>query len=85
MASSGSLAANTIPVDLDGALKFIMTNADAYGIANGIVNGLDQRYMCYNGGSGGCFEHPVHGLNGAVPDPRKLVFNDALHLSLIHI
>ena len=79
MASSGSLAANTIPVDLDGALKFIMTNADAYGIANGIVNGLDQRYMCYNGGSGGCFEHPVHGLNGAVPDPRKLVFNDALH------
>jgi outer membrane lipase/esterase len=79
MTSSGSLAANIIPVDLDGALKFIMANADAYGIAKGVINGLDQRFMCYNGGSGGCFEHPLYGLNGAAPDPRKLVFNDALH------
>ena len=79
MTSTSSLAANMIPVDLDGALKFIMANADAYGIANGVVNGLDQRFMCYSGGSGGCFEHPVYGLNGAAPDPRKLVFNDALH------
>lgn len=79
MTSSGTMAANMIPVDLDGTLKFIMANADAYGLANGVINGLDQRYMCYNGGSGGCFEHPIHGLNGAAPDPRKLVFNDALH------
>ena len=79
-AASGVLsAANIIPFDLDGALKYIMANADAYGLANGEINGLDQLYMCYNGGSGGCFEHPVYGINGAAPNPRKLLFNDALH------
>ena len=81
--------ANIIPVDIAGLGDFIIANADAYGIANGLldVGGglmLEQSLLCYDGSGGSCIEHPLYGLNsiatsGDSADPRKLFFNDALH------
>ncbi len=72
-------AANVIPVDLYGAVNYMLDNAGSYGVANGVMMGLDQRFMCYDGTSPTCVEHPIYGLNGSASDPRKLIFNDALH------
>jgi outer membrane lipase/esterase len=80
--------ANIIPVDLNGMISFILDNADEYGFASGDLDlgfaSMDQRFMCYDGSNGDCVEHPLFGLNsvatpGDTSDPRKLIFNDALH------
>ncbi len=82
--------ANIIPVDLNGVVTYVLDNAEAYGLASGELDigpGVptplpvlfDQRYMCYDGSSGQCIEHPVFGINGSAPNPRRLFFNDTLH------
>ena len=74
---------NIIPVDIAGFINYTFDNAEAYGFASGQLAGsplpIDQRSMCYNGGGGDCFEHPTYGINGTNPDPRRLIFDDALH------
>lgn len=95
LATLGLSDANIIPVDLKGALNYVMENAEGYGFAAGVfppalLGGLqmDQRYMCYEatieGGQPNCLEHPIYGKNsvgtpGDTKDPRKLIFNDNLH------
>ncbi|MGK0500752.1 MAG: outer membrane lipase/esterase [Oceanicoccus sp.] len=81
--------ANIIPVDINGFLNYIINNTEAYGLASGELDIssafgapsgtvlFDQAFMCYNASS--CIEHPIYGINGSAPDPRKLIFNDALH------
>ena len=82
--------ANVIPVDLNGLITYVMDNTDSYGLASGEIDIapaisapnpvlFDQRYMCYDGSGGECIEHPVYGLTGTSPDPRRLFFNDTLH------
>lgn len=76
--------ANIIPFDIEGAVDYVLNNAGDFGIANGSIDlggGLlfDEQYMCYDGSSGQCVEHPVYGISQATADPRRLFFNDALH------
>jgi outer membrane lipase/esterase len=95
LATLGLGDANIIPVDIAGFVSFVQDNAESYGLANGEIDVsagfgfpagsvlMDQRYMCYQAtvtaGVPDCVEHPVFGINGASPDPRKLFFNDSLH------
>mgnify|MGYP000241739841 CR=1 FL=1 len=84
LTSRGLSNANIIPVDLNGAVNHILSNAQSYGLANGEINiggGMmfDQRYMCYDGSNGFCVEHPVFGLSQPGRDPQRLFFNDYLH------
>jgi outer membrane lipase/esterase len=77
---------NIIPVDINGFLNYAFDNAEAYGFAAGdLTTGsavgevtLDQRSMCYQSNND-CVEHPIYGINGTNPDPRRLIFNDTLH------
>ncbi|MDG1773228.1 MAG: autotransporter domain-containing protein [Oceanicoccus sp.] len=79
----GLSGVNIIPVDIEGFVDYIFANPDAYGFANGLLPGgvppLDQLSMCYDDVGADCVEHPVYGIDGSAPDPRALIFNDALH------
>ncbi|WP_449430122.1 esterase EstP [Pseudomonas putida] len=43
----------------------------------GLASGQNLVGTCYSGE--GCAENPLYGINGATPDPTKLLFNDAVH------
>lgn len=78
--------ANLVPVDLAGLINYVSTNAEQFGFAAGVntsypgvLGSFDQRYMCFDDAGGDCIEHPEFGIDGATPDPDKLIFNDGVH------
>lgn len=76
--------ANVIPFDIAGVVDYVLGNPGDFGLADGSIDlggGLlfDEQFMCYDGSSGQCIEHPVYGVSQATADPRRLFFNDALH------
>ena len=80
---SNALDANIILLDLAGSVTFIRENAEVFGIASGPLGGFDQLYMCFDDSNGDCLEHPIYGIDGANPDPRRLMFNDSVHPTAI--
>ncbi len=80
--------ANVIPVDAAGMFNYLTANAAAFGYAAGALPGapIDQQFMCFDDGLAGdevgvpdCIEHPLHGIDGATPNPDMLIFNDGVH------
>lgn len=76
--------ANVIPFDIAGVVDYVLVNPGDFGLVDGSIDlggGLlfDEQFMCYDGSSGQCVEHPVYGISQSTADPRRLFFNDALH------
>lgn len=65
--------AEVIPLNVPLLLKETLANPTRFGLAaNQNLTGT-----CFNGS--GCVPNSQYGLNGATPDPSKLLFNDGVH------
>lgn len=75
-ALAGQLAridAQVIPLNVPLLLQEVVATPETFGLATG----QDLTGTCYSGI--GCSENPLYGASGALADPDKLLFNDAVH------
>ena len=69
----GQIDAEIIPLNIPVLLSEALASPEQFGLASG----QNLVGTCYSGE--GCVENPVYGINGATPDPTKLLFNDSVH------
>ncbi|GHS80824.1 esterase EstA [Pseudomonas sp. PAGU 2196] len=69
----GQIDAEIIPLNIPVLLAEALASPTQFGLASG----QNLVGTCYSGQ--GCVENPVYGINGATPDPTKLLFNDSVH------
>ncbi len=67
--------AEIIPLNAPTFLAEVLASPAAYGFASD----QDLTGTCFNGGGFDCIENAQYGINGATPDPTKLLFNDSVH------
>lgn len=73
----GQVDAEIIPLNVPVLLREALASPAQFGLAT------DQNLVgtCYSGN--GCVGNPVYGLNGTQPDPERLLFNDAVHPTIV--